>query len=181
MAALTFRPLSRGDFSLLSVWLAAPHVRQWWQEDASPGAIEAAYGPVVDGADPGEVFIVESDGEAIGLIQRYQFADEPDWRRVMAIAGAPADSAGIDYLIGEESAIGKGLGPAIIETFVIDTWIRYPDVRAVAVNVNEGNRRSWRALEKCGFRRVWSGRLDSIDPSDAGVNFVYVLERPASL
>jgi aminoglycoside 6'-N-acetyltransferase len=180
MAALTFRALARRDFALLSTWLSAPHVSPWWQEDASLGAIEANYGPAIDGTDPRQVFIVESDGEAVGLIQRYRFADEPDWRKVMAVAGTPADSAGIDYLIGDEGAIGRGLGPALIESFLADTWIRYPDVSAVTVNVNERNRRSWRALEKCGFHRVWTGELDSIDPSDAGINFVYVLERPAS-
>jgi aminoglycoside 6'-N-acetyltransferase len=93
--------------------------------------------------------------------------------------GHPPDAAGIDYLIGDEGATGRGLGPAMIRFFVTDTWVRYPDVGAIVANVNQANRRSWRALEKCGFRHVWTGELDSDDPSDAGVNFVYILDRPA--
>jgi aminoglycoside 6'-N-acetyltransferase len=176
---LAFRPLGRGDFPLLGTWLASPHVARWWQEDASPAGVEATYGPVVDGADPGEVFIVERGSDPVGLIQRYRFADEPSWQRVISVAGTPADAAGIDYLIGDPDLIGQGIGPTVIRSFVADTWTTYSDVSAIVVNVNEGNRPSWRALEKCGFRRVWTGELDSDDPSDAGVNFVYVLGRPA--
>jgi aminoglycoside 6'-N-acetyltransferase len=40
------------------------------------------------------------------------------------------------------------------------------------------NRPSWRALEKAGYRRTWSGLVDSGDPSDDGPSHVYVLDRP---
>jgi aminoglycoside 6'-N-acetyltransferase len=176
---IAFHPLSRDAFPLVSTWLAAPHVAPWWQEDASQNAIEARYGPFVDGDEPGEVFIVEWRGEPVGLIQRYRFADEPEWRAVMSVAGTPVDAAGVDYLIGNADLIGHGLGPAVISSFVAETWVSYPDVSAVVANVSAGNRRSWRALEKCGFRRVWTGELNSDDPGDAGINFVYVLCRPA--
>ena len=68
-SGFAFRPLARGDFSLLATWLGAPHIHQWWQEDYDPAAIEARYGPVVDGTDPGEVFVVVGDGQPIGLLQ----------------------------------------------------------------------------------------------------------------
>jgi aminoglycoside 6'-N-acetyltransferase len=173
-----FRPLSRDDFSLLSTWLGAPHVQRWWREDPDPAAIEARYGPGVDGTDPGEVFVVERDGRPIGLIQRYRFDDNPAWRESLRETGTPSDAAGIDYLIGEERLVGGGLGPALIGQFLTDTWIRYPDIAAVVVNIDQANRRSWRAVEKVGFQRAWSGEIESDDPSDAGTNHIYVLFRP---
>lgn len=177
-SAFAFRPLTRDDFSLLATWLGAAHVQPWWKEDYDPAAIEARYGPVVDGRDPGEVFVVERRGQAIGLIQRYRLDENPDWQASLSVTGTPADGVGIDYLIGSEPLVGGGLGPALIAQFLTDTWIRYPDVPAVVVSVDQDNRRSWRALEKVGFRRVWSGEIESDDPSDAGMSHVYVLNRP---
>ncbi|HEX3840823.1 MAG TPA: GNAT family N-acetyltransferase [Acidimicrobiales bacterium] len=178
-SGFAFRSVARGDFSLLATWLAAPHVQPWWQEDYDPAGIEARYGPGVDGTDPGEVFVVERHGQPIGLIQRYRLDDNPDWQESLRVTGTPSDGVGIDYLIGEASLTGAGLGPALISQFLIGTWSRYPDVPAVVVSVNQDNRRSWRALEKAGFYRVWSGEIESDDPSDAGTSFVYVLDRPA--
>ena len=141
-------------------------------------AVEARYGPVVEGDDPAEVFVVERDGEPIGMIQRYRLSEEPEWRRVLAAAPTPGDAASIDYLIGEEALLGRGLGGEIVERLVEDTWQRYPEVPAIVVSVQQENRRSWRALEKAGFERAWAGMLDSDDPSDEGPSYVYVRYRP---
>jgi len=177
-APIAFRPLTRDDFTTLSRWFSAPHVEPSWREPVDLDAIEARYGPSVDRTDPTEVFVIERGGRAIGLIQRYRFADNRTWQSVMSRAGAPDDAAGIDYLIGSDDLIGIGLGPQAIAAFVEDTWTRYPDIPAIAVNVDVENRRSWRALEKVGFQRAWTGELESNDPSDAGTNHVYVLRRP---
>jgi aminoglycoside 6'-N-acetyltransferase len=178
---ISFRPLTRGDFDLLARWLAAPHVEAWWREDPEPGAIEERYGPGVDGLDPTELFVIELGDRAVGLIQRYRFDDNPEWRAALAPAGTPGAAFGIDYLIGEERDIGSGLGQRVIGDFIARSWDRYPDVVAVVaavVGVDADNRRSWRALEKAGFQRAWTGRVESEDPSDQGVSHVYVLPRP---
>ena len=54
---------------------------------------------------------------------------------------------------------------------------RYPDVRCVVAAPQQENVASWRALEKAGFTRAWSGVLDSDDPSDDGPAFVYRIDR----
>jgi aminoglycoside 6'-N-acetyltransferase len=176
--SIGFRPLAERDLPLLSAWLEAPHVRRWWPEDSDLASLAARYGPVLAGTDPTEVCVIELGGEPIGLIQRYRFADNPDWVAALAAAGTPANAAGIDYLIGRGELTGRGLGSAAIAGFVAETWERYPEVAAVVVDVQVANRRSWRALERVGFRRVWTGTLDSDDPSDAGRNHVYLLARP---
>jgi aminoglycoside 6'-N-acetyltransferase len=175
---LSFRSLARQDFSLLSQWLSAPHVRKWWREDFDEAAVEQRYGPAVDGRDPTELFVIERDGNSIGFIQRYLLEDNPEWQNSLAVAGSPNDGAGIDYVIGPETLIGQGLGPEIIDLFVEDTWTRYPKITAVVVSVSQDNIRSWRALEKAGFHRLWSGALVSDDPSDADASHVYVIDRP---
>jgi aminoglycoside 6'-N-acetyltransferase len=177
-ATFVFLPLCRDDFALLAVWFASEHVAPWWREPADLASIEARYGPTIDGDDPSEVFIIELDSKPIGLIQRYLIDDDPDWARALADAGAPAPSAGIDYLIGEQTLTGTGLGPRLIGRFVDEIWPRYPVVVAVVVAVQQENRRSWRALEKSGFHRIWNGDLESDHLSDQGPSYLYVKERP---
>lgn len=74
---ISFRRVQRSDFPLLSRWFGSPHVLPWWRESRDLDAIEARYGPPIDGADKTELFIVELDGSAIGLVQWYCMSDHP--------------------------------------------------------------------------------------------------------
>jgi aminoglycoside 6'-N-acetyltransferase len=174
---LSFRPLQRGDFSLLSLWFSQPHVEPWWREDYDLESIERHYGPSIDGDDPTELFIVEDDGRPVGFAQVYLLDDNPGWKRSLEPAGTFEGAAGIDYLIGEEAVTGHGLGPRMIDALVQKAWASHAGVELVVAAVQQANRRSWRALEKVGFRRVWAGEIVSDDPSDRGPNFIYVRER----
>jgi aminoglycoside 6'-N-acetyltransferase len=154
-------------------------VKQWWREPGDAYAVETAYGPAIDGADPTELLIAELDGQPIGMLQRYLLVDNPDYERALEPAGAPRPAAGLDYLIGDPDLTGRGLGPSMIAEGSAGAWSAYPDVVAIVVTVQIENRRSWRALEKAGYRRTWSGFVDSGDPSDDGPSHVYVLDRPS--
>ena len=68
-------------------------------------------------------------------------------------------SAGIDYLIGEPGLCGHGYGTAAIALFTALTFRRYPQARAVVAAPQQDNVASWRALERAGFSRWWSGLL----------------------
>ncbi len=177
---LDFVPLGRKDLGLLSTWMGRRHVAEFWCEDATPDAVEAAYGPMIDGTDPTEGLVVELDGRPVGFVQRYLVDDHPAWAATVRTAQATGGAAvGIDYLIGEPELVGVGLGPAVIDAFSRATLARYPSAALVLVGVHQDNRRSWRALEKAGFERVFAGELVSDDPSDAGPQFLYVLRRSA--
>ena len=95
--ATAFRRLERSDFPRLSEWLAAPHVARWWRHGHDRAAVEADFGPMVDGEDPTEAFVIEEDGWPIGLIQRYRFDENEAWDRTVAVGTAPRPAAGIDY------------------------------------------------------------------------------------
>ena len=160
-------------------WLSEPEVRRWWREDPAPEAIETRYGPIVDGDDPTAVFVVEVDGVASGIIQRYRTADDEAWDRALrqAIPTLARSAAGIDYLLGRADVRGRGVGTAAIDAFSATVFRDLPDVTTIVVAVQQANRASWRALERAGYRRVWAGRLDTADPSDSGPAYVLVRDR----
>ncbi len=175
---VVFRPLERADLPLLARWLAEPLVARWWAHDPSPEAIETDFGPVLDGADPTEVELACAEGRPFGLLQRYTFADNPEYVTELAPVYPVPDSAlSIDYLIGEPSMRGRGAGAAAIAAFVAEGWARYPAARDVVVPVAAGNVASWRALERAGFTRVAEGPLTPDNPVDPPDHVVYRISR----
>ncbi|MGY1770042.1 GNAT family N-acetyltransferase [Blastococcus sp. SYSU D00813] len=171
---VTFRPLERADLPLLSRWLAEPLVARWWAHDPSPEAVEADLGPVLDGRDPTEVQLALAEGRPFGLLQRYTFADNPEYvAELEPVYPVPDGALGIDYLIGEPALRGRGAGAAMIAAFVAEGWARYPAARDVVVPVAAGNVASWRALERAGFVRVAEGPLTPDNPVDPPDHVVY--------
>ena len=85
------------------------------------------------------------------MIETYLVADNPDWGTTI---GEGEGAAGLDLLIGERDAIGRGLGPQILARFAREVAFARPGTQAVVATVEEPNRRSWRAFEKAGFRHV---------------------------
>jgi aminoglycoside 6'-N-acetyltransferase len=180
MEAIEFHPIRRADFSLLSDWLSTPHVARWWDDDPSPQAIEADYGPVIDGVEPAEVFIAVHGGAAVGLIQRYRFDAYPHYCDELAhILTVPSNAMSIDYFVGPAELLEQGWGTRMIADFVAATWADCRTAACIIVPANAANRGSWRALERAGFRRVGSGDLAPDNPIDNPLHFVYQVDRPA--
>ena len=179
MSELTFRRLARADFPLLRAWLARPHVARWWNHGTSPQAVEADFGAAVDGTDPTDIFIVLAEGRPIGLVQRYLFADNPDYMAELApLVATPGEALSIDYFVGEPEALGSGLGTAMIRASVTAVWRDHPSAPAVIVPVNAANEASWRTLERAGFERVAEGPLEPDNPIDDRSHHVYRIDRP---
>jgi aminoglycoside 6'-N-acetyltransferase len=194
---VVLRLMTRDDFPALAIWLRAPHVEAWFpwvHGEATPTeAVEAEYGPCIDGIDPTELLVIETGGQPVGFMQRYRISDNPSWAAALAAAGescaaagessaaaVPADTGaavGFDYAIGVLDATGRGVGTEAIRQLLADTFGRYPDVDSVIVAMQQANRASWRALERVGFGRRWAGLLESSDPSDAGPSYIYVISR----
>jgi aminoglycoside 6'-N-acetyltransferase len=163
-----FRPLSRADFPLVSRWLAEPLVARWWDDDPSLDALEARYGPSVDGTDPTRVYLGVHDGTPFGLIQVYRYDDEPESRaELAAICAVPAGSLSIDYLVGEPAARRRGLGTAMIAAAVARGFADHPDADDVLVPVVAANEPSWRALRRAGASWYATGELTPDNPVDS--------------
>ena len=179
--AVELRPLRREDFPLLSRWLAEPLVARWWDDDSSLDAVEAQYGPSVDGTDPTAVYVAEHDGRAFGLVQVYRFDDEPESLAELAtVCPVPPGALSIDYLVGEPDARGRGLGAAMIAAAVARGFADHPDAGELLVPVVAANEASWRALERAGGTRYAVGELEPDNPVDSRDHVVHRFLRPTA-
>lgn len=174
---IELRPLQREDLALLRSWLDEPLVRRWWHDDSSAEAVEAQYGPALDGSDPTRLWVVLEDDAPVGMVQGYRWDDEPGEIAAMAsVWPIPAGALSVDYLLGSPAVRGRGIGPQLVRAAVAELRGLYPDARDVVVPVHAQNRRSWRALEKAGFTRVAAGELEPDNPADSRDHVVLRLE-----
>ena len=181
LPGIELRPLRREDFPLLSRWLAEPLVARWWNDDSSPDAVEADFGPVVDGEDPTAVYLAEHQGRAFGLVQVFRFDDEPEYLAELAtVCLVPGNALSIDYLVGEPDARGRGLGTAMIAAAVARGFADHPDAGEVLVPVAAANEASWRALERAGGTRYAVGELEPDNPVDSRDHVVHRFLRPTA-
>ena len=175
---MRLRALGVDDLPVLAGWLGAPHVARWWREPSDLASVTARYGPLAAGVEPTEGLIVELDCRPVGFVQRYLLRDDPQWAATVAVGVGELEAASIDYLIGEERLTGRGLGGRMVALVAADSWDRHRTIDAIVVDVRAEHRASWRALERAGFERVWSGTLASEDPSDDGPAHLYLQRRP---
>jgi len=170
VSEVRFRLLRRSDFLSLQGWLAEPHVAMWWNADPSPAAVEAKYGPRIDGLDPlTTMWVAEIDGETCGLLQHYQHGDYPDHDAAVGIDNA----TGIDFLLSEAFS-GRGLGPEVLSAFADLVLEVVPTALWCVATPAQENRRSWRALEKAGFLR-----RGTCQPPEEPPAFTYARARTA--
>ena len=111
------------------------------------------YGGRIDGIEPTRMWVIEINGEPVGYVQDYLIGDHPEY----AILTAEPDAIGVDYVIGEPSLVGKGIGTRVLRTFLRDV-VRtyYPDATKYVACPDHRNAASLRVLEKLGFvRGLW--------------------------
>lgn len=158
---LTFRRLTDGDLPLLHAWLNEPGVVRWWEgDDVSWEAVVRDYGS--GSTDPTEYWLVLDGDRPVAWIQCYLAADYAgeDEAEAWFHLGLPRTTGGIDYLVADPEARGRGLGSAMIRAFVDGVVLpRHPDWTHVAASPQAANVASWRALEKAGF--TVAGEFDS--------------------
>jgi aminoglycoside 6'-N-acetyltransferase len=175
----TFRRLTRSDFAMLAAWLAEPHVRRWWNHEFTAQAVERDFGRSADGDEPSEDHVAMLDGRAIGLVQYARFCDYPEYLDELSpVYDVPGGAVSIDYLIGDPSLVGHGLGTAMISAFVARIWVTDPMASCIIVPVNSANEASWRALLAAGFRLVARGDVEPDNPIDDPSHEVLRLDRP---
>jgi aminoglycoside 6'-N-acetyltransferase len=177
--AITFRRLTRVDFPLIADWLAQPHVARWWNHEFTTEAVERDFGPGVDGAEPGVDYLVLLEGRPVGLIQYSRYADYPEYLEELGrLIPVPDHAVSIDYMIGDASLTGRGLGKAMIAGFAEHVWEANRAATCIVVPVNAANEASWRALVGARFRIIAQGELAPDNPIDGPLHLILRLDRP---
>jgi aminoglycoside 6'-N-acetyltransferase len=178
-AGIELRPLERADFPVLARWLAEPLVARWWNHEPTAEAVERDFGPAVDGAEPTELLLAQAGGTPFGFVQIYPIAAYAEYiDELGAVCEVPPGALSIDYLIGEPSARGRGLGARLIAAAVAHGFAGHPDARDVLVPVAVGNVASWRALRRAGATWYAEGELTPDNPVDPRDHVVHRFERP---
>jgi RimJ/RimL family protein N-acetyltransferase len=164
---LAFRPMLRADLPDVVAWQGRPHVARWWQDEATDvAAAERHYGPALDGDDPTRMWVLEVNGRSVGLLQDYLVGDHPEY----ALLSAHPDAVGFDYLIGDPSWVGTGVGTRMLWSYLRDV-VRphYPQAPELFAAPDHRNAASLRVLDKLGFTRgLWfdepqpDGRVDTV-------------------
>jgi aminoglycoside 6'-N-acetyltransferase len=148
--SVRFVPLTADDLPQIDDWLRRPHVARWWpRDDETPGCVLTEYLPAIEGRDPTDNFLIVVDDRVIGMIQTYLVSDYPEWEAILRVGPGVA---GVDLFIGEEDAVGHGLGPRILASFIADVVFAKDATHAVVAGIEPENARSLRAFEKAGFQ-----------------------------
>jgi RimJ/RimL family protein N-acetyltransferase len=155
---LELRTLEDRDVPLVEAWLEKEHVKPWYEVPELGVSLDDWKYEISE--RNGEFcwityLIATWNGSPFGFCQYYKCADsaDEDFGR-LPIEG----SYGIDYMIGEEAYLGKGLGKAMI-AMLAERIFTLPDAARVTAEIDTENAGSKHALLSCGFRLV-EGALD---------------------
>jgi aminoglycoside 6'-N-acetyltransferase len=114
-SAIEFRALAFADCALLTRWLAAPHVRRFYQrEPITLAEVEAEYGPTIRGEEPSLSHIAACDGVPFGYIQCYANLAYPDYAETIGVD----HGVSVDLYIGEPAFVGGGYGRAMLAGYL---------------------------------------------------------------
>jgi aminoglycoside 6'-N-acetyltransferase len=141
MERYRFRTATLADLDLLRLWLAEPHVGEWWDNDDPYDAEDLADSRV-------SLWIVEHDGKPFAFMQDY---DVKGWEG-HHFGYLPERSRGIDQFIGDPGKVGQGHGSAFIRQRVQDLFAA--GAPAVGTDPHPENARAIAAYRKAGFRIV---------------------------
>ncbi|AGS21946.1 GCN5-related N-acetyltransferase protein [Rhizobium etli] len=114
---IDFRSLTEADFPMLCEWLNKPHMRAHYQK--TPITIEEVrrkYSERLSPSHPTYCHIACHDGEPFGKLQCYLLRDYPDFASEMG----EHDGVAVDLFIGDEHFIGRGLGKAMLRSYVLN-------------------------------------------------------------
>ena len=146
---INFRPVRLCDAPLLFHWRQQPHVARWWNiapyEAQTLEEVEEELREDLELREH-ESLLITLDGDPIGYMQTYNAGDASgDWW-----PDEDKSTAGLDFLIGDESLTGQGVGPAIVRAISAQLFAD-PNVQSIIADPQPTNVRSIRCFEKAGF------------------------------
>ncbi|MDF2654928.1 MAG: acetyltransferase [Bacillota bacterium] len=144
MEQLRLRRFTDEDIPLFSIWLNKEYILKWYED---PDAWLAEIKGRTKEFSFITHFIVLYEGKPIGFCQYYPCANAGEvWYGEIPAEG----SYSLDYLIGEEEYLGKGLGKGIIQ-LLTDKVFQQVDAERIIVQPESENGASCRALLASGF------------------------------
>ena len=149
---LILRPFADSDIALLAEWLHKDYILKWYQDPAA--WLEEIHGRHIAFAWIHHFIVLHGD-TPIGFCQYYDCVHAnalEDWYEVTQ----QDDTYSIDYLIGEESYLGKGCGKAIVR--LLTERIAQEGARQIIVQPDSENQPSSHVLLANGF--VFDAALD---------------------
>jgi aminoglycoside 6'-N-acetyltransferase len=153
---ITFTPLAKQHFPLLSKWLKEPHVLEWWPSDED---VTMKYSPYTEGykIEQGHKksihpFIIVYQGLNVGYIQYYNAFDFPrDDCAVSQIWKEPLSLAALDFYLGDPTVLRQGIGTAALIAFLQERV--YPHFEACLVDPDKNNIQAIKTYGKAGFSK----------------------------
>jgi len=127
---------------LVRTWLARDHVRRWWGEPGENLSQIDSWG--------GEATLIEADGRPVGMVLW-----EHPTRRELDDAGlydVPTTVVDLDIMIGEQDAVGVGVGTTALKLAVKRILETYEDAPSVMAGTSVSNAASIGALSNAGFQ-----------------------------
>lgn len=146
---LTLRPLFENDIVLIERWLKVEHVKKWfeptedWLHEIKNRRGEFSFITHL---------IAEFKGVPFGFCQYYDMfygQEKENWLKI----DKESECFSIDYLIGEEEFLHKGLGQKMIALML--NKLRDKGAKTVVVRPEIKNKKSNRVLKNSGF--IWNG------------------------
>ena len=159
---ISFEYIQKEHLPLLHEWLNKPHVALWWgneQPNPSLEQIKDNYSSYIKGykieagiQKPMTRYIIQVWDQCVGYIQYYNAYDfARDGYDLSKIRNLPTSLAAIDFYIGEESYLNKGLASVILNKFISEFVSSHYDNCLVNPDIN--NKSAICSCENSGFKQ----------------------------
>jgi aminoglycoside 6'-N-acetyltransferase len=158
-SVIALRSMTSADLPSVARWLREPHVARWWLEGSTAEAeLDELRARLTGRGDQTTrmLLILERQGpddlnaSPIGWCQWYPYDAYPIEAEAI---GAHLGDCGIDYALGEPTAIRRGLGTQLIAALVVEVRRHHPGC-GIVVDPDASNSASRRVLERNGFSLV---------------------------
>ena len=166
---LSFRAMEDRDIALLVQWLRKPHVAEFWDSPLlSDEELYVKYSAYLAADSRVRPYIGLISGQPFAYLQCYPCIADDEF---ITLHGLESTALGMDYLIGDERHVGRGLAPSMLCSFLaMVAFPLYPSLDMCVVDPASNNARSLRVCEKAGFIRLDASR--EIETTDADGNLL---------
>lgn len=146
-----FRQITAADKPLLDSWFAKPYVREFWCNSAETEQGLCDY--IAGKKDLYEYWIGELDGTPFCYFMTSNAADGKP-AHIMPHMPPHGTMLTIDFMIGEEDFLGKGLAAPTLIAFMNFLQNEYPTTTRFFIDPAVENPRAIKVYEKAGFVHV---------------------------